>query len=111
MSFLDHMIHLIKECISTVAYQVLINGQLSKIKFPQRGLRQRDPLSPYLFIICANVLSRMLKREVEDKHLHGVRVARNAPTISHIFFSDDSLFFARANTVEAGHILRVLSRY
>lgn len=106
-----HMIHLIKLCISLFLYQVLVNRQPSHPFYPHRGLRQGDPLSPYMFIICVDVLSGLLKREIQTRNIHDIQVARKAPVISHLFFADDSLVFARANSVEVAHILDVLSIY
>ncbi|XP_058733791.1 uncharacterized protein LOC131605427 [Vicia villosa] len=111
MGFPDHLVNLIKSCISTVSYKVLINGQPSMSFLPERGLRQGDPLSPYLFILCTNVLSGWLKREVQGKKIHGIKVARTAPIISHLFFADDCLLFARANTSEAAKVLSILVDY
>ncbi|XP_058776202.1 uncharacterized protein LOC131650515 [Vicia villosa] len=111
MGFPCQMVSLISKCISSVSYSVLINGQPSKVFSPERGLRQGDPLSPYLFILCADVLSGLLKKEAQSKNIHGISVARKALVITHLFFADDSLLFARANNKEAGQILEILQRY
>src|SRR4051812_33033870 len=81
MGFPAPMVNLIKSCISTVSYKVLINGQPSRTFIPERGLQQGDPLSPYLFIICGDVLSGLLKKEARERRIHGIRVARQAPVI------------------------------
>lgn len=86
MEFPSPMIHLIKICISFISYQSLINGQPSICFYSERGLRQGHPLSPYLFIIYANVLLGMLKNEELYMGIHGVQVARKSVTISHLFF-------------------------
>lgn len=111
MGFPDHMTHLITRCISTVTYQILINGQPSSSFSPERGLRQGDPLSPYIFILCANVLSGLIHNEVNKGAIHGIKIARAAPQISHLLFADDSLLFSRANIQEAETILQVLQTY
>ncbi|XP_019181672.1 PREDICTED: uncharacterized protein LOC109176732 [Ipomoea nil] len=67
---------------------------------PSRGIRQGDPLSPYLFIICAEGLSVLLQQAEARGDIHGVRVARGAPAITHLFFTDDSLLCFRANQQE-----------
>lgn len=56
-----------------------------------RVLRQGDPLSPYLFISCAEVFSGLILKAQEMKDIHGVCIARRAPKISHLFFADDSI--------------------
>ncbi|CAJ2638124.1 unnamed protein product [Trifolium pratense] len=111
MGFPCKLVDLIMKCICTVSYQILINGQPSKLFTPERGLRQGDPLSPYLFILCADVLSGLVKKQAETGSMHGIQIARQAPKISHLFFADDSLLFARASAAEAGVILNVLAEY
>jgi hypothetical protein len=111
MGFPDRILQLIMGCISTVSYQVLINGQPSTSFTPARGIRQGDPLSPYIFILCANVLSGLLHKEAQSHSIHGIQVARNAPKITHLLFADDSLLFARANQNEANTIIQVLNKY
>ncbi|XP_021839107.1 uncharacterized protein [Spinacia oleracea] len=78
---------------------------------PSRGLRQGDPISPYLFIICAEVLSNMVRMEAERGAIKGIRVCRNAPEVTHLFFADDSIFFCRAEERNVEAITRVLNRY
>jgi len=111
MGFPDNFVGLILRCISSISYQILINDQPIKIFSPERGLRQGDPLSPYLFILCADVLSGLLSEKAILNNIHCIQVARQAPKISHLLFADDSLLFARANTVEAEIILKVLHSY
>lgn len=109
--FPTRLTRIIMSCISSVSYQILINGQPSRSFNPERGLRQGDPLSPYIFILCANVLSGLMHKENQNKKIHGIRVARSAPKITHLLFADDSLLFARANVHEAETITRVLNSY
>lgn len=60
MLFPLHWIQLLKQCYSTVRYTLLFNGHFAGSFIPQRGVRQGDPLSSYLFLLCSNVLSCLL---------------------------------------------------
>ncbi|KAM6555068.1 hypothetical protein CsatB_015830 [Cannabis sativa] len=84
-------------CVSTVSYSILLNGKPLKRFKPGRGMRQGDPMSPYLFLLCNEVLSRLLTLEQDRGLLHGIKVARNVPVISHLMFADDTIIFSRAN--------------
>lgn len=68
-------------------------------------------MSPYLFILCVDILSGMIHKADVSKGLHGIQVSRKAPTISHLFFADDNLLFSRANEEELGRILQILQKY
>ena len=91
--FLEKWIKWILQCITTVSYSVLINGESTSFFNPKAGLRQGDPLSSYIFILCMEALSTTLSKAQEDKMIHGIRIARSAPSLSHLFFVDDALFF------------------
>ncbi|XP_022564339.1 uncharacterized protein LOC111208947 [Brassica napus] len=78
---------------------------------PQRGLRQGDPLSPYLFIMCTEALIANIKKAERGYHFTGMKVARACPSISHLLFVDDSLFFCKAHKEECHTILRILKEY
>lgn len=78
-------------CVSTVEFSVLINRGISETFTPRRGLRQGDPLSLYLFIICAEFLTRMLGVQEEKGAIHGIKVSKNAPAITHLLYVDDLL--------------------
>ena len=65
---------------------------------PSRGLIQGDPLSPYLFLLCANGFSSFVNDVARNNMLSGVSIFRGCPMVTHIFFTDDSLLFCKAST-------------
>lgn len=75
------------------------------------GIRQGDPLSPYLFIMCAEGLSSLIKKYEEKQWLHGIKICRRALIISHMLFADDSYVYCKANTEEGLKVLELLNKY
>ena len=78
---------------TSVQYSLLVNGNPIQPFNPSRSLRRGDPISPYLFLFCANILSLALTKEENLKNIKGIRVGRNGVSFTHLFFTDDSLFF------------------
>ncbi|KAG7578757.1 Ribonuclease H-like superfamily [Arabidopsis thaliana x Arabidopsis arenosa] len=111
LGFCEKWISWIMWCISTVQYRVLLNGQPRGLIVPERGLRQGDPLSPYLFILCTEVLIANIRKAERDKLITGIKVATASPSVSHLLFADDSLFFCKANKDQCGVILGILKQY
>ena len=101
---------LMMQCISSVTYDVRINGKPSGHIIPTRGLRQGDPLSPYLFLLCAEGLSALIKKASADGLLEGISVSRGGPCLSHLFFVDDNLIFCKATIEECEVLQRVMSK-
>ena len=111
MGFNSTWISWIMKCVSTISFSVLINGSPHGHITPSRGIRQGDPLSPYLFIFCVEVLSHMMHQAEPNKQLKGIKLSTRGPTISHLLFADDSLFFTLANHRSCHAIKKVLSSY
>jgi hypothetical protein len=86
LGFQVDWVDLIMTCVTSVRYQVRLNNFLSQVIIPSRGLRQGDPLSPYLFLLCAEGLSSLILHEESENNLQGVKVCRNAPSVSHLLF-------------------------
>ena len=87
-------------CLSRVSFAVLVNGNAKGWVKASRGLRQGDPLSPFLFTLVTDVLSRMLLRAEERNSLEGFRVVRNSTRMSHLQFADDTIFFSNTREEE-----------
>lgn len=98
-------------CVSIVSYSFLLNGSQFGYLTPKRGIRQGDPLSPYLFICCVEVFIQMVERAVTQGWLKGIRIAPSAPTISNICFADDTILFSQATVQEAVVFRDILHRY
>lgn len=77
-----------------------MNGRPGETVVPTRGLRQGDPLSPYLFLLCVEGLSSLLEKAREKKELKGVSMARGGTNITHLLFADDYLIFGKASWKE-----------
>jgi hypothetical protein len=86
--------------ISSSSFSILINGSPFGLFTLERGLRQGDPLSPFLFILGTEVLSRLLMRQESQVLLRGIKIARTCAPISHLLFANDLILFAKATSAE-----------
>lgn len=101
----------IMACVSTMSFSVLLNGNSHGFIRPERGIRQGDPLSPFLFISCDEALVSCLNRAEEDGRLHGIKLATSCPAIHHLLFADDSILLCKTNRAEAEEIMACLRLY
>ncbi|GKV33503.1 hypothetical protein SLEP1_g42009 [Rubroshorea leprosula] len=87
----------------------IVNGGIFESFQPSKGLRQGDPLSPYLFILCLEFLSLHIQQDVQNGHWKVAKLGRSGPIISHLFFADDLIFIGKASTANASHLKNLLS--
>lgn len=101
----------IMRCVSSVSFSVLFNGGPMESFRPSSGVRQGDPISPYLFLLAAEGLSCLLKGQGVGVEVHGIQVAASAPEVNHLLFADDSLLFFGASNANAIRVLELLHKY
>ena len=101
----------VMKCITTVTYSVLINGEAHGRISPTRGLRQGDPLSSYLFLLCMEAFSALISDASNRNLLNGVSICRGCPRVTHLIFADDSLFFCKAESAEVSKFVEVLKLF
>ena len=111
LGFPQGWIDQIMSCVTTSSFSIRLNDKAYGNFRPARGIHQGDLLSPYLFFIFVEAFTSLLAREEENGRLHGVSISRYAPTISHLFFANDSLLFCQNKQEEVQVISEVLELY
>ncbi|KAL6201797.1 hypothetical protein ACLB2K_025509 [Fragaria x ananassa] len=102
---------LVMKVVSSVSFSILINGKQGQPFTPTRGLRQGDPLSPYLFLIVGEVLSKSIITATCSNHLQQIKLSTGCLGLSRLLFADDSLFFLKATPTNCNSLKGILDSY
>jgi hypothetical protein len=97
--------------VRSVTFSVLFNGGRTEEFKPSRGVRQGDPISPYLFLLAAEGLSCLMKHARLTEYIEGIQVASSAPKVNHLLFADDCLMFCKASVTEAEALKQIVEVY
>ena len=89
LGFQQLWVDLIMECVTSVSYSILVNGELEGVIYLSRGIRQGDPLSPYLFLFWVEGLNAILRIAATAEEIEGFSLCKRGPKITHLFFADD----------------------
>jgi hypothetical protein len=111
LGFDARWVYLIMACVRSISYSVVVNGNPVGPFSSSRGIRQGDPISPYLFLICAEVFSSLLLKAKKRGVIIRVPTSPRGPSLNHLFFAEDSLLFCKANSVEWRRLLKILGIY
>ncbi|KAH1040061.1 hypothetical protein J1N35_041804 [Gossypium stocksii] len=111
IGFAKNWIDTIMKCLTSVSYSVVVNGCIGEKFQPFRGLHQGDPLSPFLFLICGERLSCLMRLAAREGSLKGVKANRSSPQISHLLFADDCILFSKATSKGATLLKGILREY
>jgi hypothetical protein len=107
----ESIINIIMHSVTSVDTNVKWNGARAPYFRPQRGIRQGDPISPYLFVLCMDKLSHLILHGVEQGLWKTLRAGRNGPMVSHLMFADDLLLFGEANLNQINYVMEVLNLF
>jgi hypothetical protein len=110
LGFSASFVRLIMKRVTSVRFTICANGEMLPYFTPTRVLRQGDPLSPYLFLICGEGFTTLLNSfgNYVDR---GIRVTPRSPWINHLLFVDDSLIFLKATERSANRLNEILRIY
>ena len=109
--FLPNIVNLIMSCVTSTSTLILFNGNKLDSFHPSRGIRQGEPISPYLFLLCMEFLGAHISALCEEKRWDKIKASKNGPIFSHIFYADDLMLFAKANSKNCNAILEVLDNF
>lgn len=102
---------LIMSCVTTVSTSILWNGETLDAFSRGCGLRQGDPLSPYLFVLYMECLSILINQKAEEGKWKGIKASRNTNPLTHLFFADDLILFGQDSISSCNVMMRVINEF
>lgn len=102
---------LIRQCVTSPWFSMVMNSIPKGFFKGGRGLPQGDPILPYLFILVEEILTRMIKKQVELGKIVSFYHPRGTPIISHMLYTDDIVLFSNESNASLRTIMNVLKTY
>ncbi|KAL4299101.1 hypothetical protein AHAS_Ahas17G0067200 [Arachis hypogaea] len=109
--FQKEWVQLVMTCVRSANYRFKMNGNLTQKMYPQRGLRQCYPLSPYLFILAAEFFSILLEEAHRNGRIPEFKIRLETPTPIHPFFTEDCIILAVAKEEKIYQIMLIMNEY
>lgn len=109
--FSEKWIKWTRGCVEDTHFSVLVNGSPTNWFSSKVGLRQGCPLSPYLFILCFDSLSRALKNAAEEGYIEGIRCGPGCPPVTHLLYAEDCLLTVRATKTNCLNLKQIVYEY
>lgn len=109
--FSKQWIDLMFECVSSPRISILINGTPKDFFGISRGLRQGDPISPFLFIIMVETLGKTIDKAHTNNQIKGIKITNGIEPITHQQFADDTMLLGAAKELEARNFKKILTKY
>ena len=97
--------------ITFASISILCNGGKMNTFKPQHRVRQRDPLSPFIFIMCMEFLRALIHQEIELEDWTPIKTSKYGPSFSRLFFVDDVILSASASWSNAAGIKKTLDLF
>ncbi|XP_058762472.1 uncharacterized protein LOC131635855 [Vicia villosa] len=105
------MLNIIMHSITSVETNVNWHGAKGNFFRPQRGIRQGDPISPYIFVLCMDKLTHLIENAIRENKWQTIKMGKHGPGISHLMFADDVLIFGEATEEQMINVVDILQRF
>lgn len=109
--FPEKLCAMIKWCIATIRFSILVNNEIGKCFSSTRGIRQGCPLSPYIFILPSNTFSFLIKNSIHFDYIDGLKLSLSSHVLSHVMFVDNLFIFMRATNEKMVRQRKILSNF
>jgi hypothetical protein len=109
--FDNHWLKWVMTLVSKTSFSILVNGAPAKHFYPSRGLRQVDPISPFMFILMMEGLSRSVKVATVESSIKGLHLYKDSPTTTHEQFVDDTMLHGILMVKEATTYKEILADF
>ena len=111
LGFNDKFTTLLLLCVTPVSYSILVNVEPKGLIKPSRSIRQGDPLSLFLFLICIKGLHNLIYQAASLGDIHRFTLSKRSPSLTHPLYANDSLLFYKSIVEEVQNVLEVLKVY